>query len=46
MSLELPLEVVFVVEDDALVGDRNEYLFSGLVGEVVDAIVDVVVEPQ
>lgn len=32
MSLELSLEVVFVVEDDALVGDGDEDLLAGFVG--------------
>ena len=43
MSLELALGVVFVVVDDSLVGDGDEDLLAGLVGEVVDAVVDVVV---
>lgn len=46
MSLELSLEVVFVVEDDSLVGDRDEDLFARFIGEVVDAVVNVVVEAQ
>jgi hypothetical protein len=32
MSLELSLQVVFVVENDSLVGDGNEDLLSGLIG--------------
>lgn len=44
MSLELSLKVVFVVEDDSLVGDRDEDLFTGLVGKVVNTVVNVVVE--
>lgn len=42
----MSLLVVFVVEDDTLVGDGDEDLFSGMVGEVVDAVEDVVVEAE
>lgn len=46
MSLELPLEIILIVEDDSLVGDGDEDFLSRLVGEVVDAIVDVIVETE
>lgn len=46
MSLELSLLVVFVVEDDALVGNGDEDFFSGMVGEVMNSIEDVVVEAK
>jgi hypothetical protein len=46
VSLELSLEVVLIVEDDSLVGDRDEDLLSRFIGKVVDAIVNVVVESQ
>lgn len=46
MSLELSLLVVFVVEDDALVGYGYEDFFSGMVGEVMNSIEDVVVEAK
>ena len=44
MSLELSLQVVLVIVDDSLVGDRDEDLLSFFVGEVMDAIEYVVVE--
>lgn len=46
MSLELPLQVVFVVEDDSLVGDWHEYLFAGFISEVVHSIENVIVEAK
>jgi hypothetical protein len=46
MSLELSLEVILVVEDDSLVGDGDEDLLAGVVGKVVDAVEDVVVEAE
>lgn len=44
MSLKLPLEIILVIKDDSLVGDGDEDLLSGLVGEVVDAVIDVVIQ--
>lgn len=32
VSLELSLQVIFVIENDSLIGDRNEDLFSCLIG--------------
>lgn len=40
------MEIVLIVEDDSLVGDGNEDFLSRLVGEVVYAIVDVIVETE
>ena len=42
----MSLLVVFVVEDYALVGNWDEDLFSGMVGEVMDSIEDVVIESK
>ena len=44
MTLQLPLKVIFVIVDDSLVGDRDENLFSLFIGEVMDAVIDVIVE--
>ena len=44
MSLELSLEIIFVIIDDSLVGDWDEDLFSLLGCEVVNAIIDMIVE--
>ena len=46
VSLELSLQVVFVIVDDSLIGDRYENFFSLSIGEVVDAVEDVVVESE
>ena len=46
MTLELALHVVLVVENDALVSDWDEDLFSLPVGKVVNPVVDVVVEAE
>ena len=46
VALKLSLQIVFVVVDDSLVGDGHEYLFSGLIGQIVDTIVDMVVESE
>ena len=32
MSLKLSLEIIFVVKDDTLIGDRDEYFFAISVG--------------
>lgn len=40
------MEIILIVEDDSLVGDGNEDFLSGLVGEVMYAIVDVIVETE
>ena len=44
MSLQLSLKIVLVVEDDTLIGYGHEYFFAGLVGEIVDSIIDMIVE--
>lgn len=46
VALELPLQVIFVIVDDSLIGHRNEYLLSFRIGEIVDPVVDVVIESQ
>ena len=46
MSLKLSLEIIFVVKDDTLIGDRDEYFFAISVGQVMNSIVDVVVESE
>lgn len=44
MSLQLSLQVIFVIENYSLIGDRDENLFPGFICQVVDAVVYVVVE--
>jgi hypothetical protein len=46
MSLELSLEIVLVIKNDSLVGDGDEDFLSGLVGQVMNTVVDVIVQSQ
>jgi hypothetical protein len=45
VTLQLPLQVIFVIIDDSLIGNRDEDLLSLGVGEVMDSIEYVIVEP-
>ena len=44
MTLQLSLQIIFVIVDDSLIGNWDEYLFSFFVGEIMNSIVDVIVE--
>ena len=44
--MQLPLQVIFVIVDDSLIGDGNEDLLSFRIGEIVDPVIDVIVESQ
>ena len=46
MTLELALNVVLVVENDTLISDWDEDLFSLPISKVVNPVVDVVVEAE
>jgi hypothetical protein len=46
MTLQLPLQVIFVIVDDTLVGDRDKDLLSLRVGEVVNTIEYMIVQAK
>lgn len=46
MALKLSLEIVFIVKYDTLIGDRHKNLFSGLIGQIVDTIIDFIIEAE
>ena len=43
MSLKLALQVVLIIVDDSLIGNRDKDLFPFRVGQIVHSVVDVVV---
>ena len=44
VSLELSLQVILVIIDDSLIGNRDKVLLSFFIGEIVHPIKDVIVE--
>ena len=46
MSLQLSLQVVLIIIDDALIGNWDEDLLALGVGQVMDTVEDVVVEAE
>lgn len=46
MTLELSLQVIFVIVDDTLIGNRDEYLLSLGIGQIVDPVKYVVVQSK
>lgn len=46
MTLQLPLQIIFVIVDDTLVGNRDEDLLSLRVCEVVNTIEYMIVQAK
>jgi hypothetical protein len=46
VSLKLSLQIVLIIVNDALVGHWDEDFLSGLIGEIMNSVVDVIVESK
>lgn len=46
MSLELSLQIILIIIDDSLIGNRDKDLLSLGVGQVMDTIENVIVETK